>query len=101
MNVPLQTLAIFGNMGWQEVFLLAIVALLIFGGKRLPDALRNLGKGIVEFKKALAGTEESINQAGTSQPQTPRQLPAEDTRIAHDTAGRATTPSDQSHSKGA
>jgi sec-independent protein translocase protein TatA len=49
--------------------LIAIVALLLFG-KRLPEVGRSLGKGIIEFKKGLAGIEEdvtqSVNQATTA-----------------------------------
>jgi TatA/E family protein of Tat protein translocase len=42
--------------------LIAIVALLLFG-KRLPEVGRSLGKGIIEFKKGLAGIEEDVTQA--------------------------------------
>jgi sec-independent protein translocase protein TatA len=42
--------------------LIAIVALLLFG-KRLPEVGRSLGKGIVEFKKGLAGIEEDVTQS--------------------------------------
>ena len=41
--------------------LIAIVALLLFG-KRLPEVGRSLGKGIIEFKKGLAGIEEDVTQ---------------------------------------
>jgi sec-independent protein translocase protein TatA len=54
------TLAI-GTIGWPEILIIGIVALLIFG-RRLPDVARNLGKGIVEFKKGLKGIEDSIDQ---------------------------------------
>lgn len=42
--------------------LVAIVALLLFG-KRLPEVGRSLGKGIIEFKKGLAGIEEDVTQS--------------------------------------
>jgi sec-independent protein translocase protein TatA len=42
---------------------LSVIALLLFG-KRLPEVGRSLGKGIIEFKKGLAGVEEEIEQAG-------------------------------------
>jgi|HubBroStandDraft_3_1064219.scaffolds.fasta_scaffold1389496_1 sec-independent protein translocase protein TatA len=42
--------------------LIAIVALLLFG-KRLPEVGRSLGKGIIEFKKGLAGIEEDVTQS--------------------------------------
>jgi sec-independent protein translocase protein TatA len=40
------------NIGWQELLLVLVVALVIFGPKRLPELGRSLGKGIREFKKA-------------------------------------------------
>ena len=42
--------------------MIAIVALLLFG-KRLPEVGRSLGKGIIEFKKGLAGIEEDVTQS--------------------------------------
>ena len=52
----------FGNLGWPEIILLLLVALLLFGAKKLPDVGRSLGKGIREFKKALKGVDEDIEQ---------------------------------------
>lgn len=58
--------------------LIAIVALLLFG-KRLPEVGRSLGKGIIEFKKGLAGIEEdvtqSINQSTATSPRPTTALP--------------------------
>jgi sec-independent protein translocase protein TatA len=59
MNLPLANL-MFAPDNW---LLLGGIALLLFG-KRLPEVGRNLGKGIVEFKKGLAGIEEDVTQAG-------------------------------------
>ncbi|MEK6558894.1 MAG: twin-arginine translocase TatA/TatE family subunit [Planctomycetota bacterium] len=47
--------------GW-EWFIILIVALLIFG-KRLPDVMKSLGRGIVEFKKGVKGVEEDVEQS--------------------------------------
>ncbi len=41
------------GLGWQELLLILIVLLILFGGKRLPELARGLGSGIKEFKKAL------------------------------------------------
>jgi sec-independent protein translocase protein TatA len=46
----------------ENWLLIAGIALLLFG-KRLPEVGRSLGKGIVEFKKGLAGIEEDVIQA--------------------------------------
>src|ERR1700742_1343627 len=44
---------------------LLILGLLLFG-KRLPEVGRSVGKGIIEFKKGLAGIEDDVNQATTA-----------------------------------
>ncbi|MBU6390709.1 MAG: twin-arginine translocase TatA/TatE family subunit [Planctomycetota bacterium] len=47
--------------GWEWLIIL-IVALLIFG-KRLPEVMKSLGRGIVEFKKGVKGVEEEVDSA--------------------------------------
>ncbi|MEE9584019.1 MAG: twin-arginine translocase TatA/TatE family subunit [Candidatus Brocadiales bacterium] len=56
----------FGMPGGWEWLVILIVALLIFG-KRLPDVMRSLGKGIVEFKKGVRGIEEDVDKASTEE----------------------------------
>lgn len=41
-----------GMLGWPQVVLIAIVVLLLFGGKKIPEMMRGLGKGMKEFKDA-------------------------------------------------
>lgn len=53
-------LGVFGP--WQVVAILA-VALLLFGGKKIPELLKGLGKGVKEFKDATNGKEESKEDA--------------------------------------
>lgn len=48
----------FGNLGLPEILLIAVVLLLLFGAKRLPEIGRSLGKGIIEFKKSVTGADE-------------------------------------------
>ena len=48
-----------GILGGQEVLIIAILVLLLFGGKKIPELMRGLGKGIKEFKDAKDGTEDN------------------------------------------
>ena len=57
------TLAVlFGMPGWAEILVLLGVGVLIFG-RRLPEVGKNIGRGIVEFKKGLRGIEDDMDQA--------------------------------------
>jgi sec-independent protein translocase protein TatA len=47
-----------GFVGMPELLLLALVALVIFGPKRLPEMGRGLGKGMREFKESVTGSHE-------------------------------------------
>ena len=42
-----------GGIGMQEVLLIALVVLLFFGGKKIPELMRGMGRGIKEFKDAI------------------------------------------------
>ena len=53
--------------GWEWLIIL-IVALLIFG-KRLPEVMKSLGKGIVEFKKGVKGVEEDVEESSSKSTQ--------------------------------
>jgi sec-independent protein translocase protein TatA len=67
---------IFGNMGPMELLILAFIALLLFG-KRLPEVMRSMGKGITEFKKGMNGIEDEIGRStGISSSPTPYHEPA-------------------------
>lgn len=49
-------------IGTGELIVILCVLLLLFGGKKLPEFARNLGKGIREFKKACEGEKEETDQ---------------------------------------
>lgn len=42
-----------GGIGFQEVLLIALVVLLFFGGKKIPELMKGLGKGVRSFKEGL------------------------------------------------
>jgi sec-independent protein translocase protein TatA len=51
------------GLGFQEILLLLVIALLLFGSKRLPEVGRSFGTAIREFKKAMSGEEEEKKEA--------------------------------------
>jgi sec-independent protein translocase protein TatA len=53
---------LFLNLGTQEVVLIIFAALLLFGGEKLPELARGLGKGIREFKDASDGVKREIHR---------------------------------------
>lgn len=56
------TLIEFLNMGGGEIMLILAVVLLLFGGKKLPELARGLGKGIRDFKDASEGVKREIHR---------------------------------------
>lgn len=51
----LNSILLFMGLGVTEVVLIVVVVLLMFGGKKIPELMRGLGKGIKEFKTAQNG----------------------------------------------
>ena len=56
------TLLDFLNMGGGEIMIILVVVLLLFGGKKLPELARGLGKGIRDFKDASEGVKREIHR---------------------------------------
>lgn len=55
----MKTLLFIGGIGMQEVLLIALVILLFFGGKKIPELMKGLGKGIKSFKEGMSeGTKD-------------------------------------------
>ena len=46
-----------GSIGWQGLIVILLVALIIFGPKRLPEMGRSLGRGMREFKESITGND--------------------------------------------
>ena len=49
---------LFGGIGWGEIVLIALIVLLLFGGRKIPELMRGLGKGVKSFKDGMNGVEE-------------------------------------------
>jgi sec-independent protein translocase protein TatA len=51
-------------IGTQEVIIVAIIILLLFGGRKIPELMRGLGKGIREFNDAKSNVKKEIEESG-------------------------------------
>ena len=49
-----------GNLGTGEIVIIAIVVLLLFGGKKIPELMKGNGKGVKNFKDGEKGMEDDI-----------------------------------------
>ena len=61
----MKTLLFLGNIGTSEVIILALVILLLFGGKKIPELMRGLGKGVKSFKQGMNEVEKEIESIDT------------------------------------
>ena len=51
-----------GGLGMQEMLLIAVVVLLFFGGKKIPELMKGLGKGVRSFKEGMNNMEKEIEE---------------------------------------
>ena len=50
------------NLGWTEILLIAFVVLLLFGGKKIPELMRGLGRGVREFKDGVKEVQKDVEK---------------------------------------
>ena len=58
------------NLGTGEIIIIAIVILLLFGGKKIPELMKGLGKGVRSFKDGVNDVKEEINKPVESERET-------------------------------
>ena len=58
----MEALSFFLVIGWPQIVLIAVVILLLFGGRKIPELMRGLGSGIKEFKDASKEPSEKKTQ---------------------------------------
>lgn len=65
----IMTLPLFlGGIGWGEILVVALVILLFFGGRKIPELMRGLGKGVRSFKEGMNDMEKEIGSPDESSP---------------------------------
>ncbi len=52
---------LFIGLGAQEILFIALIVLLFFGGKKIPELMKGLGKGVRSFKEGVNGLEKDLN----------------------------------------
>ena len=57
----MDTILFIGNIGTGEIILIALVVLLLWGGKKIPELMKGLGKGVKSFKEGMNEIEKDIN----------------------------------------
>lgn len=62
-----------GGIGMQEVLLIALVVLLFFGGRKIPELMKGIGKGVRSFKEGMKEVEEDIKVDVPSVPEEEKQ----------------------------
>ncbi|HPH53248.1 MAG: twin-arginine translocase TatA/TatE family subunit [Bacteroidales bacterium] len=56
----MRNLLLFGSFGWQEILIIAFIVLLIWGGKKIPELMKGLGKGVRSFKEGMKEVENEV-----------------------------------------
>ena len=50
------------GLGFQEILVIALIILLIWGGKKIPELMHGLGKGVKSFKEGMKDVEKEIDE---------------------------------------
>ena len=53
---------LFGSLGFWEIALIVLVIILLFGGKKIPELMKGLGKGVKSFKEGMKDVEDDVNE---------------------------------------
>lgn len=59
-------LLLFGGLGLNEIIIIALVVLLLFGGKKIPELMNGLGKGVKSFKDGMNGESQDSKENANS-----------------------------------
>ena len=56
----MKAILLFQSFGWPEILIIALVILLLFGGAKIPELMKGLGKGVKSFKEGMSEVEKEI-----------------------------------------
>ena len=56
-----------GGIGWGEILVIALIVVLFFGGKKIPEMMRGIGKGVKSFKDGMNGTDDESENKKTDE----------------------------------
>lgn len=57
----MNSLMVLLNIGGQEILIILLIVLVLFGGRKIPELMKGLGKGVREYKKAMNSVEDDLN----------------------------------------
>lgn len=70
-------MTILGIIGGPEIIVILLIVLVLFGGKKIPELMKGLGKGVKEYKKAMNSVDEEINNISEDAPRQETQANAQ------------------------
>jgi TatA/E family protein of Tat protein translocase len=88
----------FGSIGMPELIIILVIALIIFGPRKLPELGKSLGRSLNEFKRASADLQNTLEQEIKLEEQKEQQAKRTDNNVAADTTETGAVPrSPESH----
>lgn len=61
----MNTTLLFMGIGTQELLFIILIILILFGGKKIPELMKGIGKGVKSFKDGMNGVEENLKDTDT------------------------------------
>lgn len=56
----MKTILFLSSLGWGEILIIALIVLLLFGGRKIPELMKGIGKGVKSFKDGVKGIEDEV-----------------------------------------
>ncbi len=56
----MKTILFLGSIGLTEILVITLIVLLFFGGKKIPELMKGIGKGVRSFKEGVKGIEDEL-----------------------------------------